>query len=187
MSDTVDAYIRGRQEGYFNVRLEYTILNMDQQSRGFFAKGYHIGKQNRQVESINESETQKNNYIKNRKAYITIMGYKAASKDDTVNSTLLKGDDKVAFEEGYKVGLLHKNGNMDQIKAESLETYLMVTGYEINEESYLVYLDMLKDYGGMIFQKGHAVRVLCDGIRNVAINELNQNKMSIYEKEIKRC
>lgn len=186
MNDTVAAYIKGRQEGYFNVRLEYTILDMNQQSRAFFAKGYHIGKQNRYAESIKEAKDQKNNYVNNRKAYITVMGYKAASKGDTVNSALLKGDDKIAFEEGYKVGLLHKNGNMDQIKAGSLETYLMVTGYEINDESYFVYLDMLKDYGGGVFQIGRNVRVLCDSIRDAAIKELQENQLDVFMKEVKR-
>lgn len=186
MSETVNAYIKGRQEGYFNVRLDYSILDMDQQARAFFAKGYHIGRQNRQAETANESTGQKKIYASNRKAYITIMGYKAACQAETVNSSLLKGEDKVAFEEGYKVGLLYKNGSIDQINSESLGTYLMITGYEINDESYLVYLDMLKENGGLVFQRGHNVNILCNRIKAASINELNENQLNIYTKEIKR-
>lgn len=186
MNDVVAAYIKGRQEGFFNVRLEYSILEKNQQSRAFFAQGYQIGKSNRQQESINESEGQKNDYDLNRKAYITIMGYRAASKGETVNSLLLKGDDKVAFEEGYKVGLLHKNGNMNQISLKDLETYLMITGYEITDESYLVYLDMLKDNDGLMFNRGHKVNVICKNIHDDAINELKNRHLDLINQDAKK-
>ena len=186
MNDVVAAYVRGRQEGYFNVRLDSSILDMNQQSRAFFAKGYHIGKKNRKIESINETKSQNNEYIENRKAYITIMGYKSACQGETVNSSLLKGVDKISFEDGYKVGLLHKNDKIDQINPESLETYLMITGFDITDESYSVYLDMLKDYSGLVFARGHKVSDICKGIYNSAIKELKDNQLNIFKKDLQR-
>ncbi|MBQ6546508.1 MAG: hypothetical protein IJL74_00735 [Bacilli bacterium] len=179
MNDVVESYVIGKQEGYFNVRLEYSILEEDQQCREFFVSGYRSGKKARQREASKESDSRKKKFNSIRKSYITIMGYKAAKENYTVDSLLLKGDDNTAFEEGYQIGLLCKLGKNDALNGEELDTYVMITGYETTKEGYAVYLDMLKGKAGEMFELGYKVKTLCDDIKESAIEELNNKQLDI--------
>ena len=186
MSDIIKAYVTGKQEGYFNVRLDYSILEENQQCRAFFMSGYKSGKIKRQKETVKESDTGKKSYNQNREAYITIMGYRASFDNWSVDSLLLKGKDKTAFEDGYQIGLLCKRGKLSERKGEDLETYMMITGYEINEESFRVYLDMLKKESSVLFSRGHNVKILCEDIKKSAIEELNNKQLDLNSNSLKR-
>ena len=186
MNDMIEAYVTGKQEGYFNTRLDYSILDGDQKCRMLFMSGYKSGKLQRQKEIGNGDEVSNRTYNQIRKTYITVMGYKASFENYTVDSALLKGKDGEAFDEGYQIGLLCKLGKISEIRGEDLETYIMITGHEINEESYLVYLDMLKSKSAGLFQRGHEVKKICANIRKSAINELNDKQLDMFMNRKKR-
>ena len=186
MNDKLEAYVTGKQEGYFNVRLDYSILDEDQQCRAFFMTGYQSGKAQRLKESKSEQPVDKKKFEKARKAYITVMGYKASFENYTVDSALLKGDDQEAFDSGYQIGLLCKLGKIFEIKGEDLETYMMIAGYEINEESFRVYLDMLKARKASMFHTGYEVRKKCEDIRKSSIAELNNKHSELMINNIKK-
>lgn len=105
MGDIISFYIKGRKEGYFDVRLE-SVLNEDKATREVFLKGYQLGKAVRKGEELNETEEDKLLFLKKRTAYITSIGYKAASEGYPVDVLGLKGADKEAFDIGYSAGAL---------------------------------------------------------------------------------
>ncbi len=186
MNDKLEAYVTGKQEGYFNVRLDYSILDADQECRAFFMTGYRAGKVKRLREIEDKESVDAKRFDKVRKTYITVMGYKASFEDYTVDSALLKGEDKEAFEDGYQIGLLCKLGKIFEIKGEDLETYMMIAGYEINEESFLVYLELLKAKKAGMFHTGHEVRKICEDIRKSSITELNNKHTDLVINNIRK-
>ena len=186
MNDKLEVYVIGKQEGYFNVRLDYSILDADQECRAFFMTGYRAGKVKRLREIDNKESIDENRFDKVRKAYITVMGYKASFESYTVDSALLKGDDKEAFEDGYQIGLLCKLGKNFEIKGEDLETYMMIAGYEISEEIFPVYLDLLKAKKASMFHRGHDARKICEDIRKASIIELKNKHTDFVIDNIKK-
>ena len=105
-NDIYSFYTKGREEGYFNVRLESSILKKNQETRQVFLSGYKLGRQIRKNEELSETEDSKQLYIQRRSAYITSMGYKAACDGYSVDSSSLNDEDKNAFELGYNAGVL---------------------------------------------------------------------------------
>ena len=172
MNDIMSCYLHGSYEGYFNVRLEYTILDMDQRARALFLNGYQFGKniKNENHKFSNDS------YLENRNTFITIMGYRAATEGLTLSSQLLKGKDKEAFETGYKVGLQVKDGKTEQLDGNDLCIYASVMGYEINDESYNLCVDIFRDEIRSSFRKGHNIGRICQKIQDTVVEEINNQK-----------
>ena len=120
MGDIISFYIKGRKEGYFDVRLE-SVLNEDRSTREVFLKGYQLGKMIRKREEANETETEKNLYNQRRQAYIMAIGFKASNEGYPVDASSLRGEDKDNFELGYNTGKLCND--LENAGMIELETY----------------------------------------------------------------
>lgn len=105
MGDIISFYIKGRKEGYFDVRLE-SVLNEDRSTREVFLKGYQLGRMIRKKEEVNESEDERNLYNQKRQAYIMAIGFKTSNEGYPADASALRGDDKNTFELGYNAGKL---------------------------------------------------------------------------------
>ena len=114
MGDIFSYYIKGRKEGYFNIRLE-PILNEDRSTREVYLKGYQLGKAVRKKEELGETEEEKQLYISNRTAYITSIGFKAAHECYPVDDSSLGKSDRAIYEMGYNAGKVCNNLEHDGI------------------------------------------------------------------------
>ncbi len=175
MNDIVSYYVKGSKEGYFGVRLDNSILKQDNKARAFFVSGYQFGK------SIMKKGTEKSKYEFNRKMYITIMGFKTAAEGYSMGSSLLKGDDKKSFEDGYRAGLIYKEGNINQASPEDFEIYSVAMGYEAKDDGFDVYADLLDEKVKANFHTGHNINILCNRIQDEAINKLNEGQIKKYQ------
>lgn len=174
MNDIISYYVKGSQEGYFGVRLDTSILNQDNKARAFFVSGYQFGK------SIMKKGFEKSQYENNRTMYITIMGFKTAAEGYSMNSSLLKGEDKKCFEDGYRVGTIYKEGSINQASPEDFGIYSAAMGFEAHDDGFNVYADLLDEELQASFHTGHSVNTLCNKLQDEAINKLN-------ESQLKKC
>ena len=188
MNDLITSYLKGREEGYFNARLGFDILNHNQQSRAFFAKGYQIGKTTRRIEEINETEASINNYIESRKVYITIIGYKSSYEDNCfANSQMLREEeDKRAFERGSNIGLACKNNNLSELNEDDLRIYAAIVGYNNAMNDVPNYSFIIREEDRYEFQKGYNVGQICKDIKRDAIEELNATQIKYIENKAKK-
>lgn len=181
MDDKISYYIKGSQEGYFDVRLEKSILVQDHEVRSFFLNGYKFGKSMRKSKDSNKYK-----YDEYRKSYITIMGFKAATEGCTMDSSLLKGDEKKAFDDGFRVGLLSKEEKTNQLSTDEYSIYAMAMGYEAHEEGFSVYLDIINENIKPIFHTGYSINKLCNDIEKKAIDHLNESQFRNYTRSSRK-
>lgn len=105
MTKNEEFYLKGRKEGYLDVRIE-SVLDEKQSIREIYLKAYSLGKQTRKNEELHETEEEKKTYIEMRKSYIIAKGYEEAIKCGWPTANNLKDKDKELYEIGFKTGML---------------------------------------------------------------------------------
>lgn len=186
MNDIVSAYLKGREEGYFNVRLGYEILYSNPQTRAFFGKGYKMGEKTREIERQHESESEKTSYEQHRKAYITIIGYRSVSENYIADSGMLKNEeDARAFEQGCKIALAYKDKDINTLDNNDADLYALLTGYNNAMEHNLNCSFIVKEENSRAFQQGYNVGQICKDIKRDAIKELSDVQLQLYKNRSK--
>lgn len=187
MNDIIESYLKGREEGYFNVRLGYDVLYMDPQARAFFGKGFKIGEKLRKQEENNETEAKHIMYNQMRNAYITIVGYKSTYEYYIADESLLKNEDDIkAFEEGCRIGLEYKSGTINELNSDDADLYAIISGYNNAIENDLDCTFIVKEENMASYQRGYNVGKVCKDIKTDAMNELNEIQINSFKNKSKK-
>lgn len=183
MNDIISSYLKGREEGYFNVRLGYDVLYMDPQARAFFGKGFKVGEKLRKQDESNETEANHVFYNKIREAYITIMGYKSTYEYYIADSSLLKDENDIrAFEEGCRIGLEYRDSSSKELNSDDADLYALISGYNNAIENDLNCSFVVAEENVIFFQRGYNVGKMCQDIRRDALKELHESQVNSYNK-----
>lgn len=168
--DIVDIYLKGREEGYFNVKLGYEISYTDDpETKAFFAKGRIDGEKIRKEEKRNESEAGYEIYKKNRKAYITIIGYRSVVENYIADSSQLKDEEDIkAFEDGCRIA---RDYIKNDFNVDNSNLYALITGYNNAIKNNLNCFFVMDDENKSASQRGYTVAKICKDLRKQFVNE----------------